>query len=159
MKSPHESMTPGGVGPMLILITLPYVALVLIMMNLMPDFLKLSFLDITWVKYLAYVLIGAGVIFWISSVITFGRNFSKGTLITTGTYGLCRNPIYASFIVFILPGLALLFASGLLFTITIVFYLNFKLCIHGERMILRRTFGDAYLKYEKEVREVLPIPK
>lgn len=152
-------MTPGGVGPIIILLTLPYTVLALILMNLQPGFLKFSFLDVAWVKYLAFFLTGAGLLFWISSVITFARNFSKGILITSGTYAICRNPIYASFLVFILPGLALLYSSGLVLSIALVFYLNFKLSIHGEVRLLRRVFGEAYDVYEQNVREILPLPR
>jgi protein-S-isoprenylcysteine O-methyltransferase Ste14 len=58
-----------------------------------------------------------------------------------------------------MPSLALIFHSGLIFSIAIVLYLGFKISIHGERNVLRRIFGDEYKIYEKSVNEIIPFPR
>jgi protein-S-isoprenylcysteine O-methyltransferase Ste14 len=86
-------------------------------------------------------------------------HFKPGKLITQGPFALCRNPIYSSIIVFIIPSLALIFHSGLIFSISLVLYLGFKISIHGETSLLRRTFGEEYEIYEKSVNEIIPFPR
>jgi len=153
------SMTLGGIGPRLALICLPYVVLSLIVMRRYPGFSDLGFLDFPCAKIFGFVWLGAGMIFWISSAIFFARHFKAGKLMTQGPFALCRNPIYSSIIVFIIPSLALIFHSGLLLSISLVLYIGFKISIHGETNMLRRTFGEEYASYEKSVNEIVPFPR
>jgi len=152
-------MTLFGCGPKLALLSLPYVILSLIVMFKYPEFLDMSFLDFTWVKVLGFVWLGLGIIFWIYSAIFFLKFFKPGKLITKGPFALCRNPIYSSIIVFIIPSLALIFHSGLTFSISLVLYIGFKISIHGETNVLRKIFGEEYELYEKSVNEIIPFPR
>ena len=151
-------MTLFGCGPRLALLCLPYVILSLFVMYKYPEFFDLKFLDVTSVKILGFVWLGLGIIFWIYSAIFFLKYFKPGRLITQGPFGLCRNPIYSSIIVFLIPALALIFHSGLTFSISLVLYLGFKISIHGETNVLRRIFGEEYEIYEKSVNEIFPFP-
>ncbi len=153
------SMTYGGIGPRLALLCLPYIILSLIVMYRYPAFLDLKFLDFPYVKVLGFNWLGLGIIFWISSAIVFLKYFKTGKLIIRGPFALCRNPIYSSIIVFIIPSLALIFHSGLLFSIALVLYIGFKISIHGENRLLKRTFGEEYELYEKSVNEIFPFPR
>jgi protein-S-isoprenylcysteine O-methyltransferase Ste14 len=154
-----KSMTWGGIGPKLALLCLPYIVLSLIVMYRYPDFFDLDFLNSNSVKIIGVVWSGAGFIFWIISAIFFLKHFKSGELITTGPFALCRNPIYSSIIVFIIPGLALIFHSGLVFSIAIVLYIGFRISIHGESHILKDNFSDQYEKYEKSVNNIFPFPR
>lgn len=155
----NEKMTWGGIGPRLACITLPYVILALAVMHKDPGFLRLDFLDILPVEVFGYVLLGIGLVFWGASAVVFLKEFKQGKLIVRGPFALCRNPIYASIIVFIVPSFVLIFHSGMILTIDLVLYQNFTLSIHGERLVLRRTFGDAYASYERSVNELFPFPR
>lgn len=153
------SMTLFGCGPRLALICLPYVILSIIVMYKYPEFFNLRFLALTYVKISGFILLGLGVIYWIYSAYFFLKYFKPGSLITKGPFALCRNPIYSSIIVFIIPSLALILHSGLIFSISIVLYIGFKISIHGEIIVLRRIFGEEYGKYEKSVNEIIPFPR
>jgi protein-S-isoprenylcysteine O-methyltransferase Ste14 len=153
------SMTLGGIGPKLALLSLPFIILSLIVMYRYPEFSDLRFLNFTTVKIIGIVWSGMGFIFWITSAIFFLKHFKSGKLITTGPFALCRNPIYSSIIVFIIPGLALIFHSGLIFSISLVLYIGFRISIHGENHILKDNFGDEYVKYEKSVNNIFPFPR
>jgi len=153
-----KTMTLFGCGPKLALLCLPYVILSLIVMYRYPDFFDLTFLDFPYVKVSGFVWLGLGITFWMYSAIFFLKYFKPGKLLTYGPFALCRNPIYSSIIVFIIPSLALIFHSGLIFSIALVLYLGFKLSIHGETILLSQTFGDEYEEYEKSVNEVIPFP-
>jgi protein-S-isoprenylcysteine O-methyltransferase Ste14 len=153
------SLTLGGIGPKLALLCLPYVLLSLLVMYRDPDFSDLGFLDFHWVKVLGFVWLGLGVGFWISAAVSFLKHFSAGKLITKGPFALCRNPIYSSIIIFIIPALALIFHSGLIFSISVVLYVGFKISIHGESRLLKRTFGEEYEHYAQSVNELIPFPR
>ena len=151
-------MTLFGCGPKLALLCLPYILLSLIVMFRYPDFLYFSFLEYSFIKYLAFIWLGLGIIFWIYSAVFFLKYFKPGKLITNGPFALCRNPIYSSIIVFIIPSLALIFHSGLILSIALVLYLGFRISIHGETIVLKRIFGEDYEIYEKSVNEIFPFP-
>ncbi len=153
------SMTLFGCGPKLALLCLPYVILSLAVMFMYPDFFNLKFLDNMFARVSGCVFLVTGIVFWVYSAVYFLRNFKPGKLLTNGPFGLCRNPIYSSIIVFIIPSLALIFHSGLLFSISVVLYSGFRISIHGETNVLRRIFGEEYDKYEKSVNEIFPYPK
>ena len=153
------SMTLFGCGPKLALLCLPYIILSLVVMYIYPEFFDLKFLDNIYARVSGYVWLVIGIVFWIYSAVYFLKYFKPGQLITNGPFGLCRNPIYSSIIVFIIPSLALVFHSGLTFTISLVLYIGFKISIHGETNVLRRIFGEEYDKYEKSVNEIIPFPR
>ena len=153
-----NAMTLFGCGPKLALLSLPYILLSTAVMLIYPEFLSFKSLYPLLFNILGGILIIKGMVFWIYSAIYFIRNFKPGVLLTSGPFGLCRNPIYSSIIVFISPGTGLLLRSGLLLTIPVVLYIGFKLTIHGETIILRRIFGEEYEKYESSVNEIFPMP-
>ena len=152
-------MTLFGCGPKLAILCLPYIILSLIVMYMYPEFFDLRFLDIIYAKVAGFIWLGIGIIFWIYSAVFFLKYFKPGELIAKGPFGLCRNPIYSSIIVFIIPSLALIFHSGLTFSISIVLYIVLKISIHGETNVLKRIFGEEYEKYEKSVNEIIPFPR
>ncbi len=158
-SSYKPSLTLGGIGPKLVLLCLPYIILSLIVMYRYPEFFDLKFINLPYVKMLGFIWLGLGFIFWICSAIFFIRYFKGNNLVTRGPFSLCRNPIYSSIIVFIIPSLALIYHSGLIFSISLVLYIGFKISIHGESNLLRRTFGEEYEKYEKSVNEMIPFPR
>lgn len=154
----NTKMTFGGIGPKLALISMPYIVLAMLVMQRDPQFLKLQYVDSIWIAVTGYAWIGIGFLFYVATIKVFLTDFKKGLLVTRGTFGLCRNPIYASFIVFFIPGLALVFQSGMILSIALVLYLNFKISIHGENKVLEREFGEDYEDYRKCVNEIIPFP-
>ncbi len=153
------SMTYGGIGPRLALLCLPYIILSLIVMFKYPEFSDLKFLDSPFFKAVGFIWLGLGIIFWMWSAIYFLKYFKQGKLITKGPFGLCRNPIYSSMIIFIIPSMALIFHSGLILSISLVLYLGFRISIHGETNVLKRIFGEEYKSYEKSVNVIIPFPR
>jgi len=153
------SLSYGGIGPRLALLSLPYIILSLLIMYKYPEFLNLKLLDFLTIKTFGYVWLGLGISFWIWSAIYFLKYLKQDNLITKGPFSLCRNPIYSSVIVFIIPSLAVVFHSGLIFSISLVLYLGFRISIHGETNILNRMFGDEYKQYKKSVNEIIPFPR
>jgi protein-S-isoprenylcysteine O-methyltransferase Ste14 len=152
-------MTLFGCGPKLALLCLPYVILSLVVMYMYPEFFDLRFLNTIYAKVTGLIWLGFGITFWIYSAVFFLKYFKPGQLITRGPFSLCRNPIYSSIIVFIIPALAIIFHSGLTFSIALVLYIGFKISIHGETNVLRKIFKEEYEIYGKSVNEIFPFPR
>lgn len=154
-----NAMTLFGCGPRLALLCLPYIILSLSVMFIYPEFLNLPFIDKPLFMIAGFVWAGIGTIFWICSAVYFLKHFKPGSLITKGPFALCRNPIYSSLIVFIIPSLGIIFHSGLILSIALVLYLGFRISIHGETIVLKKIFGEEYDRYEKSVNEIFPFPR
>ena len=155
----NKSMTLFGCGPKLALLSLPYLILSLSVMFTYPEFLNLKFLDFLFIRITGLAWLSLGLIMWGWSAVYFLKNFKPGVLITDGPFSLCRNPIYSSIIVFVIPSLALIFHSGLTLSISLVLYIGFRISIHGETSVLRRIFEEKYEVYEKTVNEIFPFPR
>lgn len=161
--SPDAQMTYGGIGPRLALSCLPYIALSAVVMRKYPEFLRPGSFDSPLGRKVARVAgslwLGIGIVFWAVSGVYFLKNFKQGELMTKGPFALTRNPIYASMILFVVPGLGLLSRSGLVLSDALVLYVGFKLSIHGETNVLRRNFGEEYEEYARNVNELFPFPR
>ncbi len=155
----QNSMSVAGIGPRLVLTILPIILLASLFMFKDPEFMTLCFLNKFYALIIGLFWLAIGLIFFLASVITFSKNFKKGKLIKHGPYGICKNPIYASFIVFFVPALAILLRSGVVFIIDLALYINFKILIREEYVNLLRIFGDEYKQYSRKVNEIIPIPK
>lgn len=158
MKNKNK-MTLSGIGPRLFLSTLPFAVLSMLINIKNPSFLAMPYLNCILAKTVGFLWLAIGIVFMLVSGRIFFKGFKSGKLITHGTYSLCRNPLYASFIMFFLPSLVLIFYSGLILAADIALYVNFKILIKEEEITLRQTFGDEYDSYAKKVNQILPIPK
>jgi protein-S-isoprenylcysteine O-methyltransferase Ste14 len=76
-------------------------------------------------------------------------------LVTSGIYSVTRNPIYLAFSIIIL-GIAFLSPSILSFIWVLVSILIMLWVAKQEEADLEKAFGDAYLKYKREVPAFLP---
>ncbi len=103
------------------------------------------------------VLVIVGVYFWFGSLRLIATRFKSGGLITEGVYRLVRNPLYAGFIVFLVPGISLLLNNPWIILSTIVMMLVFKMSIHKEEQYLKKEFGTAYEDYMSKVKQIIPF--
>jgi protein-S-isoprenylcysteine O-methyltransferase Ste14 len=85
------------------------------------------------------------------------RGFPEGRLLTDGVYGLCRHPIYGSWIVLIIPGLELVLRSWLGLTTSLVAYALLRVLARREEEYLAAKFGEAYQRYRASTPFVLPL--
>ena len=105
------------------------------------------------------ILLVLGIPLWLAAVVSAMRAYNGDQLRTSGVFGLCRHPVYAAWIVLLLPGLTLLSRSWPLMITPLVAYAVFKLLIHVEDEYLEQRFGAAYRAYRVRVRELIPRPK
>jgi protein-S-isoprenylcysteine O-methyltransferase Ste14 len=152
------TLTWGGIGPKLALLSLPYIILCTVVLINYPAFGNVELLDTVTVSIIACVWAAMGLLLWMWAAFWFVKHFSAHKLITTGPFALCRNPIYASIILFIIPALGVIMHSAPVLSVAVVLYIGFKISIHGECILLERLFGEEYNSYRKSVNEFFPFP-
>lgn len=144
----------------------PKIATSVVVSAALAGLLSYSFFDVCVVPAfhqaavvtLALILIVTGVLMWLIGAITVMRAYNRDQLLTCGVFGLVRHPMYAAWIVLILPGVALLTASWPFLLVPLVGYAVFKVLIHIEDEYLQKRFGQTYSDYRASVNEILPIP-
>lgn len=152
----NERMSILGIGPKMAVFTIPYFIITIFLSSWYPHLFNMYFIPRVITLTFGIALLVIGLAFYILTVRTFLAEFKTGNLITKGTFSLCRNPIYATFMLFIIPAVSLLINSWLSLTSSVLIYIVFKILIRREYDYLRGRFGEEYDKYEKRVNEVFP---
>jgi protein-S-isoprenylcysteine O-methyltransferase Ste14 len=106
-----------------------------------------------------YILLFLGLLLWALALIQLLSGFSKSRLVTTGAYGVVRNPIYSSATFFILPGVALITLTWVYFVVSAFLYAGVMIFIGREEDQLRDTFGLEYEDYSARVDRLIPLKK
>jgi protein-S-isoprenylcysteine O-methyltransferase Ste14 len=149
-------MSWEGVGPLMALCWSPFLAGAIAVRLFAPPLASFGFDGARSV--LGWSWTGLGALFWAWTAVYFLRRFFSGELITGGPFAWSRNPIYASVIVFVVPGLALVWDAWPLLVADVALYLVFRRFIGREYAALARAFGSEYRRYEARVPELFPLP-
>ena len=75
---------------------------------------------------------------------------------TEGVYAYTRNPMYAAFILFLIPALSLLMNDVLIILTSAILYAVFRINIGKEEDFLQRQFGEDYRRYAEKVPRLIP---
>jgi protein-S-isoprenylcysteine O-methyltransferase Ste14 len=152
----QHGMDIVGQGGKIILFTLPSliaaigVHLYLPQIAVLPESLRI-------IQPVGYVLLVIGLILWASAVIQLLMGFSQGKLVTSGAYGIARNPIYCSATFFILPAVVLLTMTWVYFVVSIFLYVGVMMFIGTEEKQLTKAFGREYERYMARVDRMVPF--
>ncbi|MFX1313068.1 MAG: methyltransferase family protein [Promethearchaeota archaeon] len=159
VKPKHEKdlkeMSTWGIGPKMFLISIPFI-LLFAFLSLFFDPIFQFPGDTEWLLILGLVWMFLGFIVLLISRRTIKRIFRENKLITIGIYGYVRDPIYATWILGISPGIALIFQSWILCFIPLVLYIVYRILIPIEEKFLENKYGDEYLSYKKHVWRIIP---
>lgn len=147
-----------GAGPKIAKITLPWLALTIVLTVVKNELFVFSPGGNYLIRNAGFIILGTGLIFYVITVRGLLKGLKETKLMTTGGYFLCQNPLYASLILLIIPGIALLSNSWLILTTSVIGYIMFRLNIKSEYSELERVFGESYLKYKSETPEFFPFP-
>lgn len=150
-----KGLSLTGVGPWLVLTILPFLITGVILQIFVPSVVAIPFFEAETSKNAGWMLIIPGFIFWLSAVVQFSIGFPKGELITTGLYSVSRNPIYTSWILFILPGIAGIFNNWIFLFAALAMYISILLFIKEEENQMLVHFGDLYKEYYQKVGRIL----
>jgi len=112
-------------------------------------------------QWVGVVLCILALIFIFLSLISFGKSFRigidrdhPGTLVTTGTFAISRNPLYTSFAV-ILLGIFLIFPNWIFLLYIFAGVWAFHRQVLREEASLKEIYGEEYIEYCKRVRRYL----
>ena len=107
------------------------------------------------------LLIIFGAYLWYSAVFRakVDDGIMQNKLVTTGVYGLVRNPIYSAFMFFCTG--ALFISGNVFFYLLFFFYWSFMtvLVINTEEKWLEDVCGEEYIEYKKSVNRCIPWKK
>ncbi len=148
-----------GVGPKIMLSAGAYAAVAGLATWLWPDVCSITSLPYTAFSVAGVVLLVIGIPILFVAVRAATHAYNSDTLATTGIFGLVRNPIYSSWILFVIPGLVLLSRSWPLLLTPVVAYIAFRATIRRESDHLEMRFGDEYRMYKAQVNELIPFPR
>ena len=157
LKKQH-GMSIVGQGGKIILFTLPSLMAAIWVHMYFPEIAELP-KGMSFIRPIGYLLLLPGLILWGTAVIQLMVGFSKGKLVTTGAYGVARNPIYSSAAFFILPAVALLTLTWVYLVVSVFLYVGVMIFIGDEEQQLTRAFGKEYEDYLARVDRLIPWKK
>ena len=157
LKKQH-GMTIVGQGGKIILFMLPSLMAAIWIHRYFPHIAALPE-SLSFIRPVGYVLLVPGILLWASAVVQLMMGFSNGQLVTTGAYGVVRNPIYSSVTFFILPAVALLTLTWVYVVASLFLYVGVMVFIGTEEKQLTKAFGKEYEDYLARVDRLVPFKK
>jgi protein-S-isoprenylcysteine O-methyltransferase Ste14 len=154
----QNGMNIVGQGGKIILFVLPSLIAAIAVHAYLPQIAALP-ASLSFIQPVGYVLLLPGLILWGTAVIQLLTGFSKGCLVTTGAYGVVRNPIYSSATFFILPAVALMTLTWVYFVASVFLYAGVMIFIGTEEEQLTAAFGKEYEEYIARVDRLVPFKK
>ncbi len=154
----QNGMTIIGQGGKIILFMLPALAAAILVHVFWPANAALP-AAIGFIQPLGYLFLLCGLALWGTAIVQLLTGFSRGRLVTSGAYGVVRNPIYSSVAFFILPAVALLTLTWVYLVPAIFLYFGVIIFIRVEEKQLRQAFGKEYETYLTQVDRLIPFKK
>jgi protein-S-isoprenylcysteine O-methyltransferase Ste14 len=153
-----EKLNFFGAGPKIGSITIPWLAITIVLTLIRKELFSFSAGSAATLRLAGFVVLGLGLVLYFITVRVLLKGLKETKLVTTGGFFLCQNPLYASLIVLIIPGIALIMNSWLVITASIIGYIMFKIHIRSEYSELERIFGESYKDYKNKTPEFFPFP-
>jgi len=144
-----------GVGPRIMLRTIPIVLVAIACGIFESELVNMNLFDNDLVKTFGWIWLLAGVATFAIALAQFITNFPKGKLISVGMYACSRNPIYSSWIIFILPALSLVLNNWLFFAAAYVMARSTISLVKEEEKELQQVFGKEYEEYKYRVGSII----
>jgi protein-S-isoprenylcysteine O-methyltransferase Ste14 len=154
----QNGMNIVGQGGKIILFTLPSLIAAILVHAYLPDIAALPD-GFSFIQPVGYVLLVPGLILWGTAIFQLLTGFPKGKLVTTGAYGVVRNPIYSSVTFFVLPAVALLTFTWVYLVASVFLYVGVTIFIGAEETQLTAAFGKEYEDYLTRVDRLVPFKR
>ena len=140
-------MNITGAAPKIAVPTFIYLIITVIIDYLTEPLFKITANNYRALYIAGIILIITGAVMVVSTGLKLRKSFNAGLLMTSGLYRIFRNPMYSAYLIFVIPGISLLFNSWLVLTALIVNFILLKVFIRSEYIYLEEKFGDQYRKY------------
>ncbi len=140
-----------GVAPMIATPTFIYLIITIIISYTSENRFNILNNNKIAVVVLGIILIAIGIIMVVHCAKRLLSSFNKNKLMTDGLYKIFTDPMYAAYMIFIIPGIALIFNSWLALTTVIINYVLYSVLIRREHKYLEEKFGEDYLNYKRKV--------
>jgi protein-S-isoprenylcysteine O-methyltransferase Ste14 len=109
-----------------------------------------------WLAVLGGLLLAMGAAWYAIAVRTVRSAYREERLVTDGVYAVCRHPIYAGWILLILPAIGLLLNSWPVLSMAVVMYVLTRIHVRREEQSLEAQFGDRYADYKRRTNALFP---
>ncbi|MBW2596300.1 MAG: isoprenylcysteine carboxylmethyltransferase family protein [Deltaproteobacteria bacterium] len=152
-----DKMTLRGVGPKFAALSAIYGLAAVIVSRYFDPFFQIEIVPYWILLMLGILLILIGVPFLIIAILTVARAYHADKLVTDGIYKFCRHPLYAAWVVFIVPGIVLLVNSWIGLTTPVFMYFILRILVQEEEASMESVFGLEYLEYKKNVPCIMPV--
>lgn len=150
-----KKMTAWGVGPR-IMIPGYCILLVLSWLPVKLNISKIFHIPRPYLTVVAIILLGIGIVMLTTADSEIKKALKANKLVTTGLFSRIRNPMYASHIFFIMPGVCLLTNNAMVFLSVIFAFILFLVLVPGEEKDMEENFGIEYLQYKSRTGRLLP---
>jgi protein-S-isoprenylcysteine O-methyltransferase Ste14 len=140
-----------GVAPQIAVPTVLYLIVTAIIHILTKPLFTITKTNYKVLVFAAIIMLVTGTIMILNIIRKLFINYKNGILMTNGLFRVFRNPMYAAYLLLIIPAIALLFNSWLMLSAIILNFILFRIFIKQEHLYLQSTFGDAYKNYLKNV--------
>ena len=121
-----------------------------------PDLFGIAIVPDPFLLVAGALLVCWGTWVYIRALRVLNRALSEEQLAVTGPFAYVRHPIYASWILLLLPGVALMCRSWLVLTATVVGYASFRVLIPREEAAVEARHGEDYRMYTATHNRLLP---
>jgi CubicO group peptidase (beta-lactamase class C family)/protein-S-isoprenylcysteine O-methyltransferase Ste14 len=152
----ENGMNIVGQGARIMLFTGPALAGAILTHLFRPGLLALPW-EGRFLGSMGAAMVLAGAVLWGAALGQLLSGFPRGKLVTSGAYGVCRNPIYASVALLVLPGLSLVSGTWGYLVAAAALLLGVALFISKEERDLAGVFGEEYRRYTARVHRILPF--
>jgi protein-S-isoprenylcysteine O-methyltransferase Ste14 len=152
-----NKLNPLGIGPKIAIILLPWLAASIILSRMPEKYFEYITGNSHILHISGIVLMVVGLVFYFATARLLLKGLKETRLITSGPFSICRNPLYVSLLLLIIPALSIILNSWLVMTSSLVGFILFKLFIKSEDKELEKFFGEDYLKYKRETPEFFPL--
>ena len=150
-------MSRWGTGPIFAALSISYGTLTILLNRYFHPVFQIGSVPYLFLTILGIALIVIGIPFYIISAKKVMRAYNADKLVTDGIYRCCRHPLYASWVVFIIPGIALLVNSWIVLTTPIFMYFILRKLVKKEEIYLESVFGSSYREYKEKVPCIIPF--
>ena len=148
-------MSVWGIGGKWLLWSLFASTPIIVCAYIFCDALTITSVSPWWFYGTGISILLIGIPFWLLSAITVKRAFESETFCTSGVFAICRNPIYAAWILFLMPGSLLFTRNPLLLTIPFIMYAVLRVVLPREEAWLEERYGAVYRDYKMTVPRIL----